>query len=71
MLSKIKKSILILLMAFCLTGCCNIENTNPQQPVIENKEEEINCGYKYTYSCGFDAMSGATKCGYGYYYTCS
>ena len=42
MLSKIKKSILILLMAFCLTGCCNIENSNPQQPVIENKEEEIN-----------------------------
>lgn len=70
MLSKIKKAILILLMIFFLTGCCNIENTNPQQPIIEN-EKEKECKYKYIYSCGFDVISGSTKCGYGYYYTCS
>ena len=70
MLSKIKKAILILLMIFFLTGCCDIENTNPHQPIIEN-EEEKECKYKYTYSCGFDAISGSTKCGYGYYYICS
>ena len=32
--------------------------------------EETECGYKYTYGCGLDIISGSTKCGYGYYFVC-
>lgn len=63
MLFKITKKIVIILIILLLTGCAetNEKSTN---------KSSINCGYQYTYSCGFDVMSGTNKCGYGYYYTC-
>ena len=67
MLSKIKKSILIILVILlCLwtTGCEDIETNTTEQ------ESQLQCSYQYTYGCGFDVMSGSTKCGYGYYYAC-
>ena len=63
MLSKIKKSFIIVLLILCLTGC--VESTD-----TTSIEEETECSYKYTYGCGFDVISGSTKCGYGYYYVC-
>ena len=63
MLSKIKKSFIIVLLILCLTGC--VEST-----ATTSIEEETECSYKYTYGCGFDVISGSTKCGYGYYYVC-
>lgn len=63
MLFEIAKKIVLIFLLLCLVGCTELEE--------ENKEEtNINCGYNYTYGCGFDVMSGTTKCGYGYYYTC-
>lgn len=59
----IKKTILILLILI-MTGCESTpQNTSDVEPTME-------CGYQYTYGCGFDAISGSTKCGYGYYYVC-
>lgn len=63
MLSKIKKSFIIVLLILCLTGCTEPTDTSQIQ-------EETKCGYKYTYGCGFDIASGSTKCGYGYYFVC-
>ena len=64
MLFEIAKKIVLIFLLLCLVGCTELEEEN-------NKEEtNINCGYNYTYGCGFDVMSGTTKCGYGYYYTC-
>lgn len=34
------------------------------------QEDEMDCGYGYTYACGYDVLAGSTKCGYGYYYHC-
>lgn len=61
-----KKNLIILLIIFILfiTGCSDSEIEN------NNEDASIDCGYNYTYGCGFDAISGSTKCGYGYYYTC-
>lgn len=63
MLSKIKKSFIIILLILCLTGCAESTDTSSIQ-------EETECGYKYTYGCGFDVISGSVKCGYGYYFVC-
>lgn len=63
MLFKITKKIVIILIILLLTGCAEISEKS-------TNESSINCGYQYTYSCGFDVMSGTNKCGYGYYYTC-
>ena len=63
MLSKIKKSFIIVLLILCLTGCTESTDTPPTQ-------KETECGYKYTYGCGLDIISGSTKCGYGYYFVC-
>lgn len=64
MLSKIKRIIIILTSLILITGCA-VEDTNNT-----TTNETTECGYKYTYSCGFDAMSGKVKCGTGYYYVC-
>lgn len=63
MLSKIKKSFIIVLLILCITGCAESTDTLSTQ-------EETECSYKYTYGCGFDVISGSTKCGYGYYFVC-
>ena len=64
MLSKIKKSFIIVLLILSLTGC-STESTDTL-----SIQEETECSYKYTYGCGFDIISGSTKCGYGYYFVC-
>ena len=67
MLSKIKKIIIIGIIVLCLTGCSDEPTPGSNgSSVIDNQA----CGYHYTYTCGFDIMSGSTKCGYGYYYVC-
>lgn len=69
MLFKIKrKNIILLIVLLCtLTGC---SLTTDYKEKDKKRETNINCGYQYTYGCGFDVMAGSTKCGYGYYYTC-
>lgn len=71
-MSKIKKCLIILLSMVCLTGCSDIESdtTSPTHRPEPKDEYETTCGYKYTYGCGLDVISGTTKCGMGYYYTC-
>ena len=65
MLFEIAKKIILIFLLLCLVGCTELKEE-------ENNSEDtsIDCGYNYTYGCGFDIMSGGTKCGYGYYYTC-
>ena len=63
MLFKITKKIAIILIILLLTGCTETSEKS-------TNESSINCGYQYTYGCGFDVMSGTNKCGYGYIYTC-
>ena len=63
MLSKITKIILILSALILIAGC------TPEEP-DSSADKENNCGYKYTYTCGFNAMTGRTECNHGYYYVC-
>lgn len=59
------KYLIVLIAIFMLCGC---EENNS----IENQEEHsIDCGFKYTYTCGYEVSSGQCKCGYGYFYTCN
>ena len=46
-----------------LAGC--------EEGTSSNEPSEINCGYKYTYTCGFNIMSGRTECNHGYFYVCN
>ena len=55
--------IICCLIILLLTGCSETSEKS-------TNESSINCGYQYTYGCGFDVMSGTNKCGYGYIYTC-
>ena len=57
MLFKITKKIVIILIILLLTGCAETSEKS-------TNESSINCGYQYTYRCGFDVMSGTNKCGY-------
>jgi hypothetical protein len=67
MLSKIKKIFIIGIIILCLTGCSNEPTPGSNGSSVIDSQT---CGYHYTYTCGFDIMSGSTKCGYGYYYIC-
>lgn len=63
MLSKITKIILILSALILIAGCAPEESNG-------SADKENNCGYKYTYTCGFNIMTGRTECNHGYYYVC-
>ena len=63
MLSKITKIILILSALILIAGCTPEESSDAVT-------KETDCGYKYTYTCGFNAMTGRTECNHGYYYVC-
>ena len=68
MLSKIKKVIIIGITILCLTGCSD-ESTTDSNDI--SATDSRTCGYRYTYSCGFDVISGSFRCGSGYYYICN
>jgi hypothetical protein len=51
-------------VALILIAGCTTEESNG------STDKENSCGYKYTYTCGFNIMTGRTECNYGYYYVC-
>ena len=60
------KKIIIAFIVILLTGCAEVENSTNNI----NTETEVECGYEYTYGCGYDILSQKTGGSYGYYYIC-
>lgn len=61
-MKKVITILTIISMIFCLAGC---------EEKSSNEPSNVNCGYKYTYTCGFNMMSGRTECNHGYYMVCN
>lgn len=60
------KKIIIAFIVILLTGCAEVESSTNNI----DTETEVECGYTYTYGCGYDILSQTTGCNYGYYYVC-